>query len=85
MLYYLVRISDNNKKNRIIVFASPTGLKMLSLKVKKYIWTEHYTLKLDTLNNYEFYMHHLVRKKYENNDEVWVKRTIPVAWAFMQR
>jgi hypothetical protein len=24
-------------------------------------------------------------KKYENNDEVWVKRTIPVAWAFMKR
>jgi len=25
------------------------------------------------------------KKKYENNDEVWIKRTIPVAWAFMQR
>jgi len=54
-------ISDNNKKNSIIVFASPTGLKMLS-ESKKYIWTEHFTLRLDTLNNYVFNMHHLVRK-----------------------
>jgi len=24
-------------------------------------------------------------KKYENSHEVWVKRTIPVVWAFMKR
>jgi hypothetical protein len=54
-------ISDNNKKNRIIVFASPTGLKMLSESKKIHMDGTFHT-KASTLDNYVFYMHHLVRK-----------------------
>ena len=77
-------ISDNNKKNRIIVFASPTGLKMLSESKKIHMDGTFHT-KARYFGQLCVIHASFSEKKYENNDEVWVKRTIPVAWAFMKR
>ena len=79
-------IHDNHKRNRILVFASPTGLRMLSECEK---WHADGTFHTKSKYFGQLYTIHAFypSKDYDkaNPDKVWVKRMIPAVWAFMKK
>ena len=87
-------IFDNKKRNRILIFASPTGLKILSESKKwhgdgtfqlckvftKYFVKSKYFAQLYTIHGY------FPPAKYDQAvDKVWVKRMFPCAWILAKR
>lgn len=79
-------IHDNHQTNRILVFASQTGLKMLSESER---WHADGTFHTKSKYFGQLYTIHAYfpSKKFDkdNEDQVWVKRMIPCVWAYMKR
>jgi hypothetical protein len=76
---------DNKKLNRLIVFASPTGLRMLS---EATAWYADGTFRTSAKFFVQLYviMAYFVEKPYDEGvDQVHVKRCLPAAWALSTR
>jgi hypothetical protein len=78
-------IFDNHKKNRIILFSSSAGLKMLAES------RAHYADGTFRCAAKYFAQLYVIMAFFESNtenkgkDKVWQKRMIPAAWAFSKR
>ena len=77
-------IYDNNSSERILIFASEMGLKMLS---ETFVWHADGTFYSASKYFAQLYIlfAHYPERSFQNDGKPWVKRTIPCVWVLMKR
>ena len=78
-------IHDNKKRNRILVFASPIGLKMLSESKRWHCSGTFHTKSKYFRQLYTMHAYFPPSKYDEKVEKVWVKRMLPCVWIFQKR